>query len=120
MTIQQAGAHISTFEITLEHHGDTGSMLLSGELDLSGEQRLEEQYRTLTQVPGVRKLIVDVRRLTFTDRRALDLIRSTCERGRRDGLDLILMRAPSELRRELERTGLHQLLPIAYELSDSR
>jgi anti-anti-sigma factor len=120
MIIQSAGARISTFEINLEYHDDTGTMLLSGELDSSGEHELEQQYRSLTEGPRVRKLILDVRRLAFSDRRALDLIRSLCERAHGDGLDLILMRAPSELRKELERAGLHQLLPIAYELSDSR
>jgi anti-anti-sigma factor len=120
MLTQQTGAQISPFDISLEYHGDTGSLLLSGELDRSHERQLEQEYRRLAQVEAVSKLIVDIRRVTFADRRALELIRALCERARQDGLDLILMRARSELRRELERNGMHQLLPIAYELSDPR
>jgi anti-anti-sigma factor len=115
------GSHpdASVLEIAVERYGDTGSMLLTGELDRSQTERFEEQLRGLTEEQAVRNLTLDMQDLRSIDPAGVNVIRTAWESAGQTGVEVILVRASSEVRFALEESGLDRVLPVIYECPDA-
>lgn len=111
-------ANGSILEIAVDRQGDTGSMSLTGELDRSQSERFEQQLQGLAQESDVRNLTLDMQGLRSIDSAGLDVIRTAWASARQSGVDVILVRASSEVRFALEESGLDQVLPVIYECPD--
>jgi anti-anti-sigma factor len=111
-------ANSSILEIAIERQGDTGSMSLTGDLDRSQSERFEQQLQRLAQESAVRNLTLDMQGLRSIDSAGLDVIRTAWASAGRTGVDVILVRASSEVRFALEEIGLDQVLPVISECPD--
>jgi anti-anti-sigma factor len=101
-------------QTTVERGGDASCISLSGNYEVLAAERLEAAIRE-AQREGVRHLIIDLRRLRSIEADDLGALLGEWSGGRRDGVILILVRVPKEMRPLLEKAGLDRLLPIAYE-----
>jgi anti-anti-sigma factor len=115
---ESSQAHASILEIAVERNGDTGSMSLIGELDRSQSERFEQQLRGLAEEHAVRNLTLDMQRLRSIDAAGLNVIRTAWASAGQSGVEVILLRASSEVRFALEESGLDRLLPVIYECPD--
>ena len=106
-------------EISVERHGDTGSISLTGELDRSQIEKFEQQLRHLAQEQAIRSLILNLQGLRSIDSAGLSVIRSAWAGAGQSGVDVILVRASSEVRFALEESGLDRVLPVVYECPDA-
>jgi anti-anti-sigma factor len=107
-------------EIAVQRDGDTGSIALSGELDRSRIDVFEEQFRRLAQEQAVAHLILDMQALTSIDPAGLDAVRTIWASAQESGVELILVRASSEVRFALEESGLDRVIPVVYECPERR
>jgi anti-sigma B factor antagonist len=87
---------------------------LSGELDISGadeiEQAIEEVERSASG-----NLVIDLRRLAFMDSTGLRLILSADARARDRGAELIIVRGPEAVDRVFRMAALDQRLRFVDE-----
>ena len=77
----------------------------AGELDLSNDDRLEDEVRAHRRA-GARRVVLDLRAVTFLDSSALRVLLSLRNAARRDGHELVLVPGPRAVQRvfELSRT----------------
>ena len=93
-------------------YGDTFIVALSGELDSASEPTVRDALARADQAEP-RRLIIDLRELTFIDSTGLHLLASVCEHCRREGLPQLHVRpAPEPVHRIFQLTGLEQRLPF--------
>jgi anti-anti-sigma factor len=96
-----------------EQHGEeslTLTLALSGELDISTADRLQDAVARLCVAEGVRELTLDLRGLTFVDSSGLAAVVYTSRLCERYGCELSLIRGPQSVQHVFELTGLTELL----------
>ena len=85
---------------------------LFGELDMSATFSVETELDRLLDREQVRRLVLDLRGVSFLDSTGLRLLVQTDARAREGGVELALVRARSEVHRVFELAGLAELLPF--------
>src|SRR4051812_19010112 len=95
-----------------ERHGDSATVRIEGDLDMSGMLRLEQELTRLIDRDRVAELTLDLSRVTFIDSTGLGLIINTDQSARQDGVALRLVRGPREVHRVFEMVGLADVLPF--------
>lgn len=99
------------FRVEVHPERDTARVAPVGELDLASvaglDQRLSELYDT-----GFRKLVVDLRRVTFLDSSGLALIIRWDEYARHNGVELSLIQGPRAVQQIFVLTGALDRLPF--------
>lgn len=83
-----------------------------GELDLATVGQVDEQLHKLF-TSGLRRLVLDLRRLTFLDSTGLHLAISWDARARRHGVDFMLIAASGDAQRAFDVAGLTDRLPFS-------
>ena len=86
-----------------------GVLALAGELDMSTVAEVDAQLAALCE-QGVRRLVVDLRRLEFIDSTGLRLLVTWLRRGQDGGPPLAVVPGPSNVQRVLEIAGLDTVL----------
>jgi anti-anti-sigma factor len=94
-----------------ERDGDTHTIALRGEMDLSnaGEVERELLHAEATQA---RTIVVDLSELTFMDSTGIRLLIAADARSRADSCRLSLTRPPAAVARVLCIAGVDELLPF--------
>ncbi len=98
-------------EIRNERDGDSYSIVLTGELDLSGTQDVTRELR-LAEMSDARRIVLDLSGVTFIDSSGVRMIVEAHERSRADGDRLALTLAPGPVQRIFDMTDLSDRLPF--------
>jgi anti-anti-sigma factor len=106
-----AGTPPGALEIDSELEADTARLTPAGELDIATAPQLEQEVRSLL-ARGVRRVVIDLSRLTFIDSSALRLFIVLNERSAEDGWTLGLIRPTGQVRTVFEITGAEENLPF--------
>jgi anti-sigma B factor antagonist len=106
-----AGPQPSALEIDSELSADTARLTPSGELDIATAPQLEQEVRSLLS-RAVRRVVIDLSRLTFVDSSALRLFIVLNERSAKEGWTLALVRPTGQVRAVFEITGAEENLPF--------
>jgi anti-anti-sigma factor len=101
-----------TLEISPNRAGDEYSITVAGELDLATCDML---LNGLASALGsdARKIVLDLRELTFMDSTGLRAIVGAEREARDQNKELVILRGPSAVQRVFEITGLESKLPFA-------
>jgi anti-anti-sigma factor len=87
---------------------------LSGAFGQECRPTLKAELKRLASGP-LSRLVLDLRRVTFVDSAALQMILEVDARCRRDGAEFILVRGSGQVERVLELTGLTDKLNVVDE-----
>jgi len=93
-------------ELDTERERDTGTVHVTGEVDLTSAPRLEQAIRELID-GGVRRLIVDLSDVRFMDSTGLRVLMSSYKRLTEVGGALVLGRPSEAVKRVLDVSGLN-------------
>lgn len=89
--------------------GDGVSLVLSGELDLSGTDLLLDETR---DVPDGGTLTLDLTSLSFMDSSGVKVLMNLDRRSKREGWSLVIENPRGQVLRLLKLCGFDQRLPI--------
>lgn len=108
MTLLQIEAH--------EHDG-LAHVVLTGELDLSTIQKVEQELVRI-EAAGPATVALDLSKLTFLDSSGLRVIVSADQRARRENRRFAVVRGPETVQRVFSITRLDQQLELVDDLAD--
>lgn len=98
-------------EVHSERSGDRHVIVLKGELDLDGVDRVTEELER-AEASDARQIVIDLRELTFIDSSGVRLLVCANLRSRKDGDRLRLVRGGARVQRVFELTGVLERLPF--------
>jgi anti-sigma B factor antagonist len=101
-------------EVNIEERGDTVSVTLRGELDISTAPRLEADLRR-AEAGSARVIVLDLSQLDFMDSTGLRLLIAADARARDDGRRLVLVEGNEMVQRVLRVTRLDERLEIVSD-----
>jgi anti-anti-sigma factor len=115
MSVPQPGG------LELDEQGSDASptLALSGELDISTADHLQDTVKRLCATGGARDLTLDLRGLTFIDSSGLAAIVYAVRLCERHDCELSVIRGPQAVHEVLELTGLTELLRFRTDSDDS-
>jgi anti-sigma B factor antagonist len=91
---------------------DTAWVRPVGELDLDTAPRLEDELAAV-RAQGPRRLVLDMRRLTFMDSTGLRLVIRWDTAAREEGFEFAIVPGPEVVQRVLTLTGMDDQLAVA-------
>ena len=103
---------LSPFHVDVQPERDVVRVVPVGELELSTVGAVEEQVAEL-RAAGFRRVVLDLRELTFMDTTGLKLVLTLADAAREDGLELGLVQGPPAVQRVFELCGVLERLPFA-------
>ena len=103
------------FHLVVQESGTASHLRLTGEFDLAAVGPVENALDRVFQAPRTRKVIFDLRRLTFLDAAGLRAILRANERARAAALELILVRPRGPVNRVFTLTGMSRELAMVDE-----
>jgi anti-sigma B factor antagonist len=109
-------ASSSPFDVTIEKRDGAVHVVLTGELDISTAQRLEDDlHRVEAERPEL--IVLDLSGLAFLDSTGLRLMIMADARAREEGRKLAVVRPNEMIRRVLRLTRLDERLNIVQDAS---
>lgn len=108
---------MTLLQIEAHDHDGLAHVVLSGELDLSTIEKVEQE---LARVEGEGPSIValDLSRLTFLDSSGLRIIVSADQRARREKRRFVVVRGPETVQRVFAITRLDEQLELVDDVAD--
>jgi anti-anti-sigma factor len=103
----------SQFRIEVHHQGEVAQVVPVGELDLATVRGLGARLRDVA-VGGVRRLVLDLRQLTFMDSAGLHLVLTWDAWAREHDAEFNVIQGRTAIRRIFEITGTLQALPFIH------
>lgn len=110
-TVRQTAPESELCRLEVHPERDTIRVAPVGELDLVGSEQLDQRLNELYDV-GFRKLLIDLRRVTFIDSSGLMLIIRWDAHARQNRVQLALIQGPPAVQRLFELTGVLDRLPF--------
>jgi anti-sigma B factor antagonist len=107
-----------TFGAMAIQDGDVATIHLHGEADLAVVDQLFETMAEARAVPGVRRIVMDLARLTFVDSSGLGALIAGYRMATQDGLAFTVVDPTPAVRSLLGMTGVLQLLTGEPEHED--
>ncbi|HXE45249.1 MAG TPA: STAS domain-containing protein [Conexibacter sp.] len=98
-------------DFTTETDGGTVRLALTGELDIAGAARVEQELERIEQQPPA-TIVLDLRQLAFMDSTGLRVIVAADGRARERGWRLVIVRGSATVQRIIEMTRLDERLEI--------
>lgn len=98
------------FSISRHHEGDATVIAPVGEVDLVSVHEVRTQVRDAAA--EARRVVLDLRQVTFMDSSALRLLVETQQLAEQDGFSFAVVRGPASLERLFEVTGLDGRLEL--------
>jgi len=98
-------------ELTTEIDGTTVRLALTGELDIAGAARVEQELERIEREPPA-TIVLDLRELAFMDSTGLRVIVAADSRAREQERRLVIVRGTDTVQRIIEMTRLHERLEI--------
>jgi anti-anti-sigma factor len=103
-------------ELTTANEGPTVRLSLTGELDVAGAARVEQELERIERdAPAT--LVLDLRELVFMDSTGLRVIVAADERAREQARRLVVVRGSDTVQRIIEMTRLNERLEIVDDLA---
>jgi anti-sigma B factor antagonist len=99
------------FEAHLAAQGQTAFIRLAGEFDLACAQDFRERSKAIDN-DAFRRVVLDLRKLTFIDSTGLRLIIDLWKRSREKGLEIVVVRGSEAVQRVFKITGMDEVLPM--------
>jgi anti-anti-sigma factor len=99
------------FQVDVRLHRNVVHLVALGELDLATADQLRAQLNELLTA-GFKRLIIDLRQLTFIDSTGLALLVRYHEAAQNNGWQLSLIQGPPQIQRLFKLTGLLDRLPF--------
>jgi anti-anti-sigma factor len=106
----------SPFDVTIEQRGQAVHVTLTGELDISTAQRLEDDLRRV-EAERPELIVLDLQQLTFMDSTGLRLLITADIRARQEGRRLVIVRGNEMVQRVMRLTRLDERLDIVEDAS---
>lgn len=101
-------------ELSTEAEGTTVRLALTGELDISGAARVEQELERIErEAPAT--IVLDLRDLAFMDSTGLRVIVAADSRAREQSRRLVIVRGSDTVQRIIEMTRLHERLEIVED-----
>jgi anti-anti-sigma factor len=107
---EQMSVPAGALELDEQRADDSLTLALSGELDISTADQLQDAAARLCAPGQARELTLDLRRLTFVDSSGLAAVLFVSRLCERSGCQLSLIRGPQSVQHVFELTGLTELL----------
>ena len=101
-----------SFECETGRAGDTGWVRPIGELDLDTVPQLEERIAAVRET-GARRLLLDLRGLTFMDSTGLRLVIRWDTAAQEGGFEFAIVPGADVVQRVFRLTGMDEHLPVA-------
>ena len=103
-------------ELTTETDGTTVRLALTGELDIAGASRVEQELERIEREPPA-TIVLDLRELAFMDSTGLRVIVAADSRAREQARRLVIVRGTDTVQRIIEMTRLDERLEIVDDLA---
>lgn len=103
------------FSVTVSKEGDRATVVLRGELDLSGKDKLSNAIE-LAEEPPIGLLVLDLSELDFIDSTGLEVMLRAARRAHDSGRRLIVRRPSEYVRRLLEMTAIDQSVDVVDDV----
>jgi anti-anti-sigma factor len=87
------------FEIVTREDAGTVEVELRGELDIATAPELDAELARIRALPGLERVVVDLRNLLFLDSTGLEVIVKLDAAAARDGFDVAVVRGPRAVER---------------------
>ena len=100
-------AELRAFEVRVVDAGDAALIVMSGDLDIASAPQVED---VLAGVPEDRRIVLDLRALTFMDSSGVGLLVTAAQRKMPAGTRLGCIAGPPQVQRILEITGADGLV----------
>jgi anti-sigma B factor antagonist len=97
--------------------GDVVHVRPAGEIDLDTVSQVRDRMDEL-RAAGFKRLILDLRAVTFLDSTGIRLVLETDASARADGFEFGLIEGPAKVQRAFEITGLRSALPFIDPCQD--
>jgi anti-anti-sigma factor len=104
----------SPFQVTVEERGGRVHVILTGELDISTAQRLEDDLRRV-EAERPELVVLDLQQLTFMDSTGLRLLITADIRARQEGRRLVIVQGNEMVQRVMRLTRLDERLDIVAD-----
>jgi anti-sigma B factor antagonist len=98
-------------DLTTETEGTTVRLALTGELDIAGAARVEQELERIEREPPA-TIVLDLRELAFMDSTGLRVIVAADSRAREQARRLVIVRGSDTVQRIIEMTRLDERLEI--------
>jgi anti-anti-sigma factor len=98
-------------ELMIETEGTTVRLVLTGEFDIAGAARVEQELERIEREPPA-TIVLDLRELEFMDSTGLRVIVAADSRAREQARRLVIVRGSDTVQRIIEMTRLHERLEI--------
>ena len=102
-------------DLTTETEGATVRLALTGELDIAGAARVEQELERIEREPPA-TIVLDLRELAFMDSTGLRVIVAADSRAREQARRLVIVRGSATVQRIIEMTRLDERLEIVDDL----
>ena len=103
-------------DLTTETAGATVRLALTGELDIAGAARVEQELERIEREQPA-TIVLDLRQLAFMDSTGLRVIVAADGRAREQGRRLAIVRGSDTVQRIIEMTRLDERLEIVDDLA---
>ncbi|HMJ03281.1 MAG TPA: STAS domain-containing protein [Conexibacter sp.] len=103
-------------DLSTETEGTTVRLALTGELDIAGAARVEQELERIEQEPPA-TLVLDLRELAFMDSTGLRVIVAADDRAREQERRLVVVRGSDTVQRIIAMTRLDERLEIVDDLT---
>jgi anti-sigma B factor antagonist len=104
----------SPFEVKIEQRGDAVHVVMSGELDISTAQRLEDDLKRV-EADRPATTVLDLQQLSFMDSTGLRLLIMADARARAENRRLVIVRGNEMVQRVMRLTRLDERLTIVED-----
>jgi anti-anti-sigma factor len=104
----------SPFEVTIAEQAGRVHVTLTGELDISTAQRLEDDLRRI-EAERPELIVLDLQPLTFMDSTGLRLVITADIRARQEGRRLVIVQGNEMVQRVMRLTRLDERLDIVED-----
>jgi len=96
------------FAVEIERRGATAIVAVVGELDIATSDRFRAGIAGLE--PGYERLVVDLSRCSFFASSGITILLEENDRAKREGFELVIVRAAPEVQRMFDLAGLDERL----------
>jgi anti-sigma B factor antagonist len=108
---------VTLLDIDAHRHEDLAHVVLTGELDLSTVEKVEQELQRV-ESDGPTVVALDLSRLTFLDSSGLRLIVSADQRARKENRRFAIVRGPDTVQRVFSITHLDEQLEIVGDVAE--
>jgi anti-anti-sigma factor len=98
--------------IDVKREGGTAHIIVGGAIDIATGPRLRSALERLSEDSAVRKIVIDLRDVSFIDATGMSLLATADAASRRDGFNLSVVKAAPLIHRLFVLTGMDQRLAM--------